>query len=347
MRIATMSDRIPLESPEQARTWLACAALWTLLAAKPASGDDTELFVTDTRRFAESRPNVLLIVDTSASLAQEIQTRASYDLAVGYTGDCDPARVYWRTGVGAPPRCSTDRWFERTALVCQMSLDAFTLGIGRHTDHFAQFDAAVGGRWERLDEREKNRLVECEDDGGRHGDGTDPRAVFAQYGDVDRPWSQRPTRRNLLGPEAGGTPLHYLRRQLAQLVPRPARGSGNSPPRIAGCRRNPSDPYRRCQCRPDGDQFRPGRIGSSPDRGHRHGPSGTDRQRPRTDGGRLDTACRNPLRGRPVSRGPHRPLRGRTWIAKSRWPGHGTWTVAAHATRRQCDSGARKTSSCS
>ena len=192
MRIATMSDRVPLESPEQARTWLACAALWTLLAAKPASGDDTELFVTDTRRFAESRPNVLLIVDTSASLAQEIQTRASYDLAVGYTGDCDPARVYWRTGVGAPPRCSTDRWFERTALVCQMSLDAFALGIGRHTNHFAQFDAAVDGRWERLDEREKNRLVECEDDGGRHGDGTDPRAVFAQYGDVDRPWSNDP-----------------------------------------------------------------------------------------------------------------------------------------------------------
>ena len=192
MRIANISARKPSGRPEQARIWLASAALWTLLTVTPASGDDTELFVTDTRRFAEAKPNVLLIVDTSANLAQEIQTRASYDLAVEYTGDCDPARVYWRTGIGAPPRCSTDRWFERAALVCQMSLDAFALGIGRHTDHFVQFDAAVGGRWERLDEREKNRLVECEDDGGRHGDGTDPRAVFAQFGDVDRPWSTDP-----------------------------------------------------------------------------------------------------------------------------------------------------------
>ena len=191
-RAANFSALKPRRRPEHACTWLACAALWTLLAAKPASGDDTELFVTDARRFPEAKPNVLLIVDTSASLAQETQTRGSYDLAVEYTGDCDPARVYWRTGIGAPPRCSTDRWFERTALVCQMSLDAFSLGIGRHTDHFVQFDAAVGGRWERLDEREKNRLVECEDDGGRHGDGTDPRAVFAQYGDVDRPWSTDP-----------------------------------------------------------------------------------------------------------------------------------------------------------
>ena len=187
-----MSARKPSGRSDQSRIWLASATLWTLLAATPASGDDTELFVADTRHFAEAKPNVLLIVDTSASLAQEIQTRGSYDLAAEYTGHCDPARVYWRTGIGAPPQCSTDRWFERASLACRTSLDAFSQGAGSHTDRFVQFGTSGGDRWERLDELEKDRPVECEDDGGLHGDGTDPLAVFARNGDTDRPWSTDP-----------------------------------------------------------------------------------------------------------------------------------------------------------
>lgn len=178
--------------PDRALTRLAAAAFWTLITVTPASGDDTELFVTNTRGFAEAKPNVLLIVDTSASLGREIQTRANYDLAAEYTGRCDPARVYWRTGIGAPPRCSTDRWFGRAALACRTSVDAFSQGAGSHTDRFVQFGTAGGDRWERLDELEKDRPVECEDDAGRHGDGTDPLAVFARNGDTDRPWSTDP-----------------------------------------------------------------------------------------------------------------------------------------------------------
>ncbi len=191
-RITNMSTQKTGRRPEQARTWPASVTLWTLLAVTPASGDDTELFVTDTRRFADAKPNVLLIVDTSASLAQEIQNRESFDLAVQYTGQCDPARVYWRTSFGVPPQCSTDRWFERTALACRTSLDAFSEGSGSHTDRFAQFAPAGSDRWERLDELEKVRPVECEDDAGSHGDGTDPLAVFARNGDADRPWSTDP-----------------------------------------------------------------------------------------------------------------------------------------------------------
>ena len=192
MRDHNMSTLKPFRRTKQARTWPASATLWTLLAVTPAAGDDTELFVTDTRRFAEAKPNVLLILDTSAGLAQETRTREGFELAVQYTGHCEPARVYWRTGIGAPPQCSTDRWFERTALACRRSLDTFSEGAGSHTDRFAQFAPAGGDRWERLDELEKDRPVECEDDAGRHGDGTDPLAVFARNGDADRPWSTDP-----------------------------------------------------------------------------------------------------------------------------------------------------------
>ena len=186
--------------PEQARIRLASAALWTLASAMlwtlaamtPATGDDTELFVADTRRFPESRPNVLLILDTSGSLAGEVQTQGRFDTAVQYTGRCDPGRIYWRTGIGAPPRCSTERWFELAALTCRNSLDAFDAGNGSHTDRFARFDAAVDGRWERLDEGEKDGPVECEDDGGNHGGGADPLAVYARNGDAGRPWSADP-----------------------------------------------------------------------------------------------------------------------------------------------------------
>ena len=178
--------------PRRSSARMATAALCATLAATPAAGDDTELFVTDTRRFPDARPNVLLILDTSASLAQGVETQERYDSAVRYTGHCDASRVYWRAGVGAPPPCSTDRWFQRAALVCRNTLDAFDQGNGGHIDRFARFDAAGGGRWEHLDERDKDRPVECEDDGGSHGDGTDPLAVFARNGDASRPWSADP-----------------------------------------------------------------------------------------------------------------------------------------------------------
>ena len=125
-------------------------------------------------------------------MSREVQTQGRFDTAVQYTGRCDTGRVYWRTGIGAPPRCSTDRWFERAALVCRGSLDAFDAGNGSHTDRFARFDAAVDGRWERLDEGEKDGPVECEDDGGNHGGGADPLAVYARNGDAGRPWSADP-----------------------------------------------------------------------------------------------------------------------------------------------------------
>ena len=190
------NDSMPHGSPFQrtSRRYhrVLAGMIWTFISILPAAADDTELFVTDTRRFPESRPNVLLIMDTSAGLAQTVDTQAGYVPTVRYPGGCDHSRVYWRAGLGTPPTCSSNRWFERSALLCQRALDAFATGSGSHSDHFAQFDTAERGQWKRLDERQKSRQVECAGDGGYHGDGTDPGAVFPRNGDESRPWSSDP-----------------------------------------------------------------------------------------------------------------------------------------------------------
>ena len=120
-----------------------------------------------------------------------VTTQGTYDPAVVYPGVCDPARVYWRRGTGAPPPCTTDRWFDATAFTCDTAMKAFVLA-GRHTDRMAQYDPNSDDRWERLASGRKSRLVECEDDGGIHGDGSDPAEVWAQNGDDNNLWSTDP-----------------------------------------------------------------------------------------------------------------------------------------------------------
>jgi type IV pilus assembly protein PilY1 len=159
----------------------------------PAFADDTELFVADASQFQNTaRPNILFIMDTSGSMQNEVITQNSYDPAFGYGGACDANRVYWRTGTGNPPACDTDRWFDRAALMCREAFNAFANGAGRYTDRMAQYDPNRDDRWERVNRNQKTRLVECEDDGGLHGDGSDPAEVFAQNGDDSQLWSNDP-----------------------------------------------------------------------------------------------------------------------------------------------------------
>ena len=169
-------------------TWLAAGMLWALTAGLPAAADDTELFVGDSTLYPQSLPNILFILDTSGSMTTLVSTQGSYDPTVTYPGICDPARVYYRRGTGNPPSCNTSNWFNLTAYTCWTGQEAF-LTAGRHTDRLAQYDPNTDDRWERLASGRKSRLVECEDDGGIHGDGSDPAEVWAQDGDDSQLWS--------------------------------------------------------------------------------------------------------------------------------------------------------------
>src|SRR5690242_7360919 len=107
---------------------MVAGAFWMLAAGVPAQADDTELFVA-TSSGAGIRPNVLFIIDNSGSMNTNVVTQVAYNPADTYTGSsCRTDRVYWRTGSGAAPNCSTDRWFNLSALKCDAAIQAFARG---------------------------------------------------------------------------------------------------------------------------------------------------------------------------------------------------------------------------
>ncbi|MCZ6584705.1 MAG: hypothetical protein O6930_01690, partial [Gammaproteobacteria bacterium] len=171
-------------------TWLLTGTLWALGSGIPAFADDTELFVSNSSQFADTaRPNILFIIDTSGSMRTEVETQATYDPGDDYRGDCLADRVYWRIGTRNPPNCrTTNRWFNLDALMCNRAIQAFASSAGRYTDGMAQYDPDIQDRWERIEPDQKDRVVECEDDGGEHGDGTDDK-VYAQNGADTQLWS--------------------------------------------------------------------------------------------------------------------------------------------------------------
>ncbi|MEE8543022.1 MAG: PilC/PilY family type IV pilus protein [Gammaproteobacteria bacterium] len=168
--------------------WLLTGTLWALASGIPAFADDTELFVSNSSQFSTTaRPNVLFIIDTSLSMLTEVETQATYDPEYLYDGDCSAARVYWRTGPGDPPPCTVPYWFNDAALMCDVAIQAFATSAGRYTDGMAQYDPGNQDRWEWLHQSQKDRLVECEDDSGLHGDVSG--VLYAQNGDDTQLWS--------------------------------------------------------------------------------------------------------------------------------------------------------------
>lgn len=170
---------------------LLAGVAWAVVAGVPAFADDTELFVGGGGGTA-AKPNILFIIDNSESMDSELQTQSTYDPNVVYDGTCTTDRVYWRRDTGDPPECAGAFWFDASALKCEMALQAFANGAGRYTDNMAQFDNNSDKRWETIDNYYKSRLIECQDDGGLHGDGSDPTLVYAQSGDASAPWSSDP-----------------------------------------------------------------------------------------------------------------------------------------------------------
>ena len=168
-------------------TWFGAGMLLAFFSAAPTFADDTELFVGNAAATPNIRPNVLFVLDTSGSMGTNVVTQVPYDPAVPYPGGCIANRVYWRRDTGNPPGCGTSRWFNAAALQCLAATKAFGVA-GFYTDNMGQFDDSLDDRWERIIDSQKDRLIECSDDSGIHGDGN-PARLYAQSGDPANPWS--------------------------------------------------------------------------------------------------------------------------------------------------------------
>lgn len=160
-------------------------AAWLTVA--PALADDTELFTGVEGLNPDIRPNVLFILDTSGSMGEIVDTQGPYDPTIQYDGDCSRDRVYWREGINLPQGCNRNEWFNRSALRCNAALQAFN-GNGYWYGRAGQFQESRE-RWRNILAGRKNDHVECEVDGGIHGETTGSSRVWAQNGDDDDPWS--------------------------------------------------------------------------------------------------------------------------------------------------------------
>ena len=139
--------------------WLSLGTLWAFAAIAPALADDTELFIGNSQN-SRAQPNILFIFDNSGSMDTLVDTQDTYDGTTTYpSAGCDANRVYWRTGTGDPPACTTSRYFDLAALKCKNALNAFTTA-GYYTDIMAQYDptnSGTGKRWETIAAAQKSR----------------------------------------------------------------------------------------------------------------------------------------------------------------------------------------------
>jgi type IV pilus assembly protein PilY1 len=161
--------------------------LWAVFSGFPAAADDTELFLYNNFD-SPANPNILFVIDNSGSMGSHVSTQPNYVSSTTYpSAGCDVNRIYWRRNTGAAPDCNSDNWFDASALRCGNATTALAAS-GFFTDNMAQYDPSTGSggrRWEDISADQKTRVVECEDDEGEHGDGTDATNLWPRNGSTN------------------------------------------------------------------------------------------------------------------------------------------------------------------
>ncbi len=141
--------------------WLGLGTLWSLLTVGAALADDTELYIGNNLS-SQAEPNILFIFDNSGSMSTLVKTQDAFDGSITYpSAGCDPTRVYFIVGAGNAPKCSSNRWFNLSALKCLKALNAFKTA-GYYNDNMAQYNPGNSAkRWETIANNQPTRVVEC------------------------------------------------------------------------------------------------------------------------------------------------------------------------------------------
>jgi len=165
--------------------------MYGLFTTAPAVADDIEIYtgsISSSSAFSASA-NVLFIVDTSGSMdAIVMQATGVYDPAVTYPGCFDTNTLYTDINLGGSAGVNgycTGAWgydlgsrpkFSESVFVCQTGNNAIATE-GFYTDRVGQWRSWNSGtgsyRWRGISNRASKFFdkVECEADGGIHGEG--------------------------------------------------------------------------------------------------------------------------------------------------------------------------------
>ena len=98
----------------------AIALVLGLATSMPGFADDTEIYVGRggiSTGIASNNPNVLIVIDTSGSMSDQVITQTNYDPTVAYSDCFDPSRVYY-SSASMPTACGNNPSFPRSMLRC-------------------------------------------------------------------------------------------------------------------------------------------------------------------------------------------------------------------------------------
>ena len=181
----------------QKTKWMSVGLLLALTCGAPAVADDTELLLVTPNAAASAVPNVLLIIDSSGSMGDEVETREVYDSTEDYPGGatpCDPDYLYWTPYKNVRPTCdgSNDQRILKSAFKCAAATRQLD-GIGIYRNTMAQYRDGGSGflsiflgldsdRWQQLEAGNETDWVECAKDRGVHGENEGDSDVYAQRG---------------------------------------------------------------------------------------------------------------------------------------------------------------------
>jgi len=116
---------------------LIAASLFVIVCGRSALADDSEIFTGSSS--AGSQPNILLILDTSGSMASTVVTQAAYNPVTTYAGACSSTLVYFQaSGGSAPTGCTGMSSFSTSYQKCQSAVNSL-IDPGFYTDQFVQW----------------------------------------------------------------------------------------------------------------------------------------------------------------------------------------------------------------
>jgi len=174
-------------------SWAGVGCALAMLSGSPVLADDTELLLatpgTNSNPF---NANILLIIDSSGSMATTEQTVETYDGTNTYAGTCDNTKLYW-TQLSVTPTCdvANTQLIDKATYVCELSFRQLD-GIGVYSDTMVQYrvDSSGASRWETLEPGNSADVVECQTDSGFDGGLTAAQGTYAQAGTNINPFTK-------------------------------------------------------------------------------------------------------------------------------------------------------------